>query len=462
MRRLPRSLRSQLTASVALLVMVGVALSGLAMLLRTDHRDRADLDRQLSSRVLKVGQDAGKLLSGPAHEERSDDYGGLLAGSQSLVRLTSQGRVVAQRGERPAVPLPIATSNGFTTIEVGGQTWRSLVQALDAEGDYQVQVLQDLQPIEDRLSDNARLLVGITLLATLLAGAGVWFVIRLILHPLQRLRHAALSVDAEAPAGQLPVLTRPREVADLSDALNRMLHQLLTSMQATRRFTADAGHELRTPLTSLGMNLEILRRAPDLPQQSRDQVLEAMIAEHQRITTLLQGLQTLARGDARALPAPDDIDLADLLDQAVRQARRRHPTMTYRLSLPPQEPPAVQGWPAGVRLAIDNLLDNAALHGRPGGQVRVTMTLAASEAHLTVADDGPGIPVELRERMKERFTRGSATRSDGSGLGLALVQQQAQLHGGTLDLGSSVMGGLCASLGLPIARPPLRVRSTRH
>lgn len=448
MRLLPRSLRSQLTASVALLVMVAVALSGLVMLLRTDHRDRADVDRQLASRVLKVRQDASKLLYGPARE---DDYGGLLAGSQSLVRLTSAGRVVAERGERPAVTLPISTTRGYTTIEVGGQTWRSLVEPLDAAGGYQIQVLQDLDPIEERLADNARLLAGITLLATLLAGTGVWVVVRLILHPLQRLRRAALAIDVEAPTSRLPVPSRPREVADLSDALNRMLQQLLTSMQATRRFTADAGHELRTPLTSLGMNLEILRRTPALPAHHRDQVLDAMIGEHQRITTLLQGLQTLARGDARALPAPDDVDLADLLDQAVRQARRRHSTVTYVLSPPAQELPAVRGWPAGLRLALDNLLDNAALHGRPGGRVDVTSAVTGAEVILTVADDGPGIPADQRERMTERFTRGEHTRSDGSGLGLALVQQQAQLHGGTLDLGLSAVGGLSASILLTIA-----------
>ncbi|MEO3858175.1 HAMP domain-containing sensor histidine kinase [Acrocarpospora sp. B8E8] len=289
----------------------------------------------------------------------------------------------------------------------------------------------------------------------------MWFVIRLILQPLQRLRRAALAIDSEMidsglSAGRLPVVSGPREVADLSAALNRMLGQLLTSMHATRRFTADAGHELRTPLTTLGMNLEILRRGSGLPAHQRERALEAMAAEHQRITSLLEGLQTLARGDARALPAPDDIDLADLLAQAVGHARRRHPAVTYLLSLPVQEIPTVHGWPAGVRLAIDNLLENAALHGHPAGQVQVNVTMAGRSAQIIVADDGPGIPADQRETMKERFARGAQTRGDGSGLGLALVQQQARLHGGALDLGVSPLGGLAAVLTLPIAAPALR------
>ncbi|WP_336207066.1 sensor histidine kinase [Nonomuraea sp. LPB2021202275-12-8] len=229
-------------------------------------------------------------------------------------------------------------------------------------------------------------------------------------------------------------------------------------VHATRRFTADAGHELRTPLTTLGMDLEILRRGPSLSPGQREQVLNAMAAEHQRITTLLEGLQTLARGDARALPAPDDIDLADVLAQAVEHAQRRHPCVGYRLSLPVREIPAVRGWPAGVRLAIDNLLDNAALHGHPTGQVHVslTVTTAARDAQVVVADDGPGIPDHQRETMKERFARGAHPRSDGSGLGLALVQQQARLHGGTLHLGLSSLGGLAAVLTLPVQAPAPR------
>ncbi|MFC1432577.1 ATP-binding protein [Streptacidiphilus sp. N1-3] len=450
-RFLPRSLRSRITASVALLVMTVVALAGLVVVLRIDHRDRTDVDRQLAVQAQKAQQDAEKLLTPNAGTGQgiNDDYGGLLAGSQSLVRLVSDGRITAQRGGTPGVELPVPTADGYSTVDAGGQSWRSLVEPLGSGGD-RLQVLQDLDPIEQRLTDNAQLVTVVALLATLLAGTGVWLLTRLILQPLDRLRAGAQRIRPGDTEQRLPAADGPREVAELTEALNRMLRQLQTSMDATRRFTADAGHELRTPLTSIGMNLETLRRNPDLDPERRRQALAAMAAEHERITALLTGLQALARGDAGALPAGAGVDLAELLAEAVRQARLRHQGTGYRLA--GTDTPQVTGWPTGLRLAIDNLLDNAALHGRQDGQVEVGLTVGDGLARVTVSDDGPGIPADLRAAMKQRFTRGARPRSGGSGLGLALVEQQARLHGGSLRLEQAVGGGLRAVVTLPTAQ----------
>jgi two-component system sensor histidine kinase PrrB len=100
---------------------------------------------------------------------------------------------------------------------------------------------------------------------------------------------------------------------------------------------------------------------------------------------------------------------------------------------------------------VDNLLDNAALHGRPDGTVDIRLTHDATTARIAVSDDGPGIPPDQRHATKERFTRGARTRAPGSGLGLALVEQQAHLHHGTLHLGQSPDGGLRAIVSLPTA-----------
>ncbi|MFD3583227.1 ATP-binding protein [Streptomyces sp. NPDC058683] len=452
MKLTPRSLRSQITAAVAVLVTVVVALAGLVIVARIDHRDRTDADRQLAARAAKVREDADKLLdqgdhTGTGTDTGGDDYGGLLAGSQSLVRLISDGQVIAQRGETPPTPLPLPTRDGYATLETDGQTWRSLTEPLGTAGD-RLEVLQDIDPIERRLADNTAIVAAVTLFAALTTAAGVWLVTRIILHPLQRLRAGALAISADTTK-PLPAATRPQEVADLSRALNTMLDQLRTSMEATRRFTADAGHELRTPLTSLGMTIETLQRNPDLPAHQRTRALEAMRIEHSRITALLTGLQTLARGDAHALPERTPVHLSELLDEAVAHASRRHPAVTYRLAA--VTPVTVTGWPAGLRLAVDNLLDNAALHGHPDGTVdiRLTHDTADNTVCVTISDDGPGIPPDQRHAMKERFTRGTRTRSPGSGLGLALVDQQTHLHHGTLSLDQSPAGGLEATVALP-------------
>ncbi|MEV7341824.1 HAMP domain-containing sensor histidine kinase [Streptomyces sp. NPDC093544] len=450
---LPRSLRSQITASVALLVVLVVGVAGLVIVDRIDHRDRTDVDRQLTARADKVQGDADKLLSqgNGADSPGSDDYGGLLVGSQSLVRLVSGNEIITQRGDQPTAAIPVPTSDGLSTVRVGGQSWRSFVQPLRDDSDARLQVLQDLGPIEQRLADNTRIVAGVAVLSMFIAAGGVWLITRMILQPLQRLRTGAHRIRAADTHQQLPTVTRPQEVADLSASLNRMLGQLQTSMHATRRFTADAGHELRTPLTTIGMNLETLQRNPHLPAAQRQEALDAMVMEHRRITVLLEGLQILARGDAGALPPRATVDLPALLDETVRHAQHRHPATTYNISIAAGSVPRVQGWPAGLRMAVDNLLNNAALHGRqPHGQVHVSLVWDSSQVYVSVIDDGPGIPSDQREAVKERFARGRRPRSHGSGLGLALVQQQAELHGGTLTLGDAAGGGLQATLTIQL------------
>ena len=443
---LPRGLRAQLSASIALVVLLVVGLAGLAVALRIDHRDRTDVDRTLTQRADRVRDDADKLLS-TGDSRPQDDYGGLLAGSSSLVRLIAGGTVVAERGDPPATPVPVPSATGFTTVTVDGVPWRSLVEPLDPASGDRLQVLQSLEAVDQRLDDNRRLVGLAALVAAVLAAAGVWAVAGLVLKPLQRLRAGALAIQpaAEWRSARFPEIARPREVADLSTTLNAMVDRLHTSMLSTRRFTADAGHEMRTPLASLGADLESLRRNPDLPAGQRAETLAAMSSAYDRVVALLDGLQALARGDAGALPERAPVDVGDLVEEAVRQAARRHPDVTYTAAVGPA---TVEGWPAGLRLAVDNLLDNAARHGRPAGHVRVDLHGEGGAVRIVVTDDGPGIPADLRDRMRQRFARGPDVRGPGSGLGLALVDQQAALHGGRLDLDDAPGGGLRATFSL--------------
>lgn len=108
----------------------------------------------------------------------------------------------------------------------------------------------------------------------------------------------------------------------------------------------------------------------------------------------------------------------------------------------------MHGWPAGLRIAVDNLLRNAAVHGRP--PVRVALTCRDGWVRLEVADAGPGIPTDELDAVRERFARGRSVRGGGSGLGLAIVDQQARLHGGRLELGGNDAGGTSAVLELPV------------
>jgi len=270
-------------------------------------------------------------------------------------------------------------------------------------------------------------------------------------------------------ATTLPEDDGPVEVRSLAATLNAMLARLRTSTEAmeralaaTRRFAADAGHELRTPLTSMRANVDALARNPGLSPTEQRLLVAEVSAEQDRITHLLGGLQALARGDAADALPREDVEVADLLEAAIFGARRRHAGTRFELAAGVEEA-TVDGWAGGLRLLVDNLLDNAALHGRPGGTVRVGLRRDGATAGISVDDDGPGIGREDRARLLEPFARGADTTAQGTGLGLAIVAQQVTLHGGTLELGESDLGGLGVEVRLPshpTLSPPTRTSPT--
>jgi two-component system, OmpR family, sensor histidine kinase PrrB len=221
----------------------------------------------------------------------------------------------------------------------------------------------------------------------------------LAVRPLARLRAGAARVSgAEDLSTPMPDDEGPVEVRSLVHALNDMLARLQAStavteraLQATRRFAADAGHELRTPLTGLRANLDALARNPDLDPHEREALVADMAAEQERIVHLLEGLQALARGEAAESLPREDVELGDLVDAALHSARRRHPGVAYDLDDDIADA-CIRGWGGGLRLLIDNLLDNAALHGRADGLVRVGLAREDDPLVVRVEDDGPGIP----------------------------------------------------------------------
>ena len=281
----------------------------------------------------------------------------------------------------------------------------------------------------------------------------------LALRPLAVLQAAAERVASTRDlATRLPQDSGPEEVDALAGSLNAMLERLQRStaqieatLEASRRFAADAGHELRTPLTSMRANLDVLARSSNLSADEQ-RIMADVAREQRRLLALLDGLQRLARGDAAEAVPRESLDLADIVDAAVTNARTQHPAASITFEGPDDVP--IAGWSDGLRLLVDNLLDNAVRHSRPDVRVAVVLTVEDHTARLVVDDDGPGIPAGERQRVFERFVRGSATRAPGSGLGLALVAQQAAVHGGRVRIDGSPLGGARVVVELAVARPP--------
>ena len=443
--RPPRSLRARLTLGALLAVALGGAIAGPLLLAAVARDGRKAIDKELR-------EQAGEVLRGPPGAGRFDRDDGprggrpLLKGSGTFVQVAYGNDVVAQDGDVPASAPAPPDREGFDTVDIDGRSWRSLTILLGGPADARFQALSTLAPVDERVASIRRLILLIGLLALVLTGLAAWFFSSLAVRPLARLQAGAARVtSAEDLATPLPD-EGPDEVRSLAGALNGMLARLQASMAATRRFAADAGHELRTPLSGLRANLDALERNPGLSEAERLALLRESSAEQDRIVHLLDGLQALARGEAAESLPREDVELGDLVDAAIYGARRRHPGVSYQLR-EQGGVSTVHGWANGLRLVVDNLLENAALHG--GGRVDVDLAREGGRWLLRVADDGPGIPEDERARLLEPFARGRETAAQGTGLGLAIVAQQVGLHGGELRLAGSDLGGLAVEVRLP-------------
>jgi two-component system, OmpR family, sensor histidine kinase PrrB len=490
----PLSVRARVTIAATAAVALVLIGGSVATVATFAQRERSSLDRELERRAQGPARRAAILLApGPAPESAPRPVpappvgldpkggGGLLAESGSFVRAVRGGEVVAAVGDVPEQGFPSPTKLGFATIEAGGRTWRTLAieppippQGAPRElSGTRVQFAADLEPVEDRIGamrTRVAVISGIgivsaAILASLLSG--------LALDPLSRLRKAVTGISGTRDLSRrLPESGAAEELNELARSVNAMLTRLERStveteaaLDVTRRFAADVGHEVRTPLTSMRANLDALRRNPSMPEAERRAILEDVVREQAALVSLLDALQALARGDAAASLPREPLDLAEIVDAAVEAARRRHPGARIELSAP-DERQELSGWPDGLRMLVDNLIENAVRHG--GLQVTVELRqqkenkagfcLGAKSGSsegavvvLSVSDDGPGVPVAERERIFERFARGEGAAASGSGLGLALVAQQASLHGGRVDVGSSSAGGARFTVRLPVA-----------
>ncbi|HEY5144086.1 MAG TPA: HAMP domain-containing sensor histidine kinase [Solirubrobacteraceae bacterium] len=450
----PRSLSGRVTLAAVAAVGGALAVAGIAVVLASARSDRNALDRDLTRLAQRLSGPAGGLLGQgrpfpggtvlvprPPDDAFPDagaggDGGPLNPGADRFARVVRMTGVSYSGGAAvPArFPLPAASATP-ATVAAGGQDWRTVVR--DLGGGARLQVAARMAPLQARAS-RLRLLVIASLLGALLATALLTRgLVQVALGPLARLRGTAGEVASTADLSvRVPSGAGPEEVDALAGDLNAMLARLEESaegreaaLQSARRFAADAGHELRTPLTSLRANLAT--GSVDAARHDAD-----------RLVALVEQLQALARGEAGPPTRVEPVDLGELADSAIVALKMRHPGLRTRLEAP-SSGPVISGEPESLRMLVDNLLENAARHGRPDGTVAVTVALnGGATAEILVDDDGPGIPVAERAAVLERFGRGSVAHGPGTGLGLPIAAAQAARHGGALALEDAPLGGL--------------------
>jgi signal transduction histidine kinase len=234
------------------------------------------------------------------------------------------------------------------------------------------------------------------------------------------------------------------KAVEIAEAVEGMLARIGKEQQRTkaalesaRDFAAVASHELRTPLTAMRTNLEVLSTL-DLSPEQRHEVIGDVIRTQSRIEATLTALERLAQGELTTVDDFVPFDITELLDRAAHDAPRTYPDV--EVSLVPSPTVLMIGLPTGLRLVIDNAIANAVKHGN-AGKIQLTVSSSSEGVEIAIDDDGTGVPESERAAVFERFARGSTASRSGSGLGLALVAQQAELHGGTAALQTSPLGG---------------------
>ena len=257
-------------------------------------------------------------------------------------------------------------------------------------------------------------------------------------HGLKPLTDLAAQIEARGQNNLSPVPQSglPREARVLVARINELLERLSNAMRAQKRFVADAAHQLRTPLAAVLLHAERAERASD-PSSERE-ALGAIHRSVERAARLSAQLLALARTDPEAVATIElkPVDLTTLARQVgeewVRRALERD--IDFGLVVP-DYPVMVTGDERLLSEVLSNLIDNALRYGNPGGHVTL-MVEAGERPTLSVQDDGPGIPVDERARIFERFYRLQNSDSDGCGLGLSIVEEIARLHNATVEVTS--------------------------
>jgi signal transduction histidine kinase len=429
------SLRTRVALAAATAAAAVVAVFTILTSVVLANNDAAQLDRRLDSIV----------EASMYPEQLSDPRQGVL----TTGRMESTGQVVFQRGLQ-LPPLP----PGNADVVVNGVDYRVRTIPVEQQGGVLMSIGIRADSI---LLSRARIPFYVAVgFVTVLIAAGVgWLLSGPAIRPLRRLTEHTRRLGKGTE--EMPKVRGVREAEQLSEAMTGMLRRLAAaqhatqnSLQAAQDFAANAAHELRTPLTAMRADLDTLR-IHDLPADELAEVVNDLSRAQRRVEAIITALGQLASGELAQAEDREVIDVTDLLDRVARENMR--PGEPVEVVVEADENVAtIWGWPGGLRLAVDNLVRNAVAHG-PATRILLSARRLDHSITITVDDNGRGLPADEHSNVLGRFTRGSTAAPGGSGLGLALVAQQAALHGGSIVLSDSPLGGLRATLTVSAAEP---------
>ncbi len=441
------SLRSRLTALTTLFAGVLVAATAVSVLAiqRQQLVDRVDdtlvqLADDHAERIAVAGPSA--VRAGDPDDDRRfvqivDGEGFVLASSANLVG-------------RPAIAVTADTQRISTrsVTVVDDDRFRVLSRpvSLPAGAAAVLHIGESIDDLDDSLASLRFALAAVIPAVVGLLGVLVWLMVGRALQPVERIRSEVGEISETALDRRVPEPPTGDEIARLAATMNAMLDRLEESTLRQRRFIADASHELRSPIARLRTELEVALASPDIAEHRA--TLERLHKEAVSLQRVVSDLLHLARADAGLVGGRrEGVDLDDLVLRETRRLRADgHHVVIDDLSAA-----HVVGDAGQLGRMVRNLLENAVRHA--DHSVDVSLDEVDGLARLTVADDGPGIPPDERERVFERFARLDAARSDadgGTGLGLAIVAEIVQAHGGQVRVDAAAGGGARFTVSLPL------------
>jgi two-component system OmpR family sensor kinase len=481
------TLRARLTAVLLILSAVGLIVAGAVtyaeqrsfLLDRVDDQVRAARP-QMSQKLDSLGYEAARRPTafgpgpgpgddrhGPGADDHAPPQVNLPAGTYGQ-RRTAAGKVIGETtityGEKklaePKIPAKLDAGRIITVRSKGSGLRYRVLAAPDPEDTGITVVAVPLSEVDQTLNRLKRVeaLVIVGVLAALAAAALV--VVRLELRPLDRMATAA----GEIAGGRLSRRVRPAtsrtEVGRLGLALNAMLERLeqafkerQESEDRLRQFVADASHELRTPLTSIRGYAEVFGLGASEDPAAVETSMKRIEDEAKRMGVLVEDLLTLARMEELRELHREPVNMRELVSDAVDDARVTAPDRSITLHGDPGADAVVTGDAHALRQVLANLLRNALVHTPAGTAIEVTVA-DGDQVMVEVRDHGPGLPDGDPRRLFERFWRAEAGRrrgKGGAGLGLAIVGEIVDAHGGSVEAANAEGGGARFVVRLPRA-----------
>ena len=348
-----------------------------------------------------------------------------------------------------AVPVILNTvPNRIETVKVGGREWRARTM-VSPSTDTRVMLAE---PSVWRLTVTVMnrgyyLLPLVVSLPFLIFPA--WLSMRVALRPW---RQVTEETSERGPADMTPLSYTPphKELQPLVQSINSLLQRLRDSTSRERSLIADAAHELRTPLAAMRVNVEALKEQST--DEGQRELMDNLLRSNDRAARLVGQLLQLMRSDAvsnNELPVMLSLDA--LVQDRLAMIEGLASARGVELELDCEGNVPVLGERESLVSMIDNLINNAIKYSPPHATVMVQVASQGAQAVLVVADQGPGIPAPLRERVFDRFFRNPDQTQSGSGLGLAIVKSVVDKHGGEVVLEEAQGGGLMATVRLPLA-----------